>query len=99
MNVLNLVNTQNPAAVCREARQVHATLYGDDDGFVSLAFEWFLEAFSGRYRDYQAVDMAYHDREHTMQGTLCYVRLMQCRSDAGADPKIPENIQAYRFNL
>lgn len=97
MNDLNMVNTKDPAAVCRVARQVHAALYGADDGFIARAFQCFVEAFAGKYRDYQPVDMAYHDREHTMQGTLCYVRLMHCRSESGVDPQIAEKM--FRLGL
>lgn len=92
MNDLNIVDTRDPAAVCREARQIYTALYGLDNDFVPRAFDWFVEAFAGRYRNYQPVDMAYHDREHTMQGTLCFVRLMHGRHEAGADPSIPEKM-------
>ena len=97
MNDLSMVNTRDPAAVCRETRQIYASLYGDDDGFVSRVFDWFVEAFRGDYRGYQAVDMAYHDREHTMQGTLCFARLMYCRHESGAEPQIPAKM--FRLGL
>ncbi|MFC1680938.1 hypothetical protein ACFL1S_03980 [Pseudomonadota bacterium] len=97
MNDLRMVDTSDPAAVCREVRQVYSALYGEDDGFVSRAFDWFVEAFGGGYRDYQAVDMAYHDREHTMQGTLCFARLIRCRQETGANPQIPEKF--FRLGL
>lgn len=87
------VNTKDPAAVCNQAQLVYYAMYGADSrDFVAQAFEWFVDCFAGRYRDYQAVDMAYHDREHTMQGTLCYVRLMHGRFRAGVEPKVPRHL-------
>lgn len=44
--------------------------------------------FAGRQPDYQAVDLRYHDLEHTLQATLCFARLMLGRYRAGATPAI-----------
>ena len=93
MNMFISVDTKDPAAVCREAQQVYISLFGSDErAFIAYAFDWFLQAFEGSYRDYQAVDMAYHDREHTMQGALCYVRLMHCRYQARVEPVVPRHM-------
>ena len=95
MNCFVQIDTKDPAAVCREAKQVHKWLFGQDEGgevFVERAFDWFVSAFGGQYLDYQAVDMAYHDREHSLQGALCYVRLMYNRHQAGAEPVVPRDM-------
>jgi hypothetical protein len=93
MNCFVQIDTKDPDAVCREAKQVHTWLFGGDgNGFVDQAFDWFVSAFAGDYHDYQAVDMAYHDREHSLQGALCYVRLMYNRHRAGATPVVPRNM-------
>ena len=44
--------------------------------------------FTGRHPDYQAVDLRYHDLEHTLQATLCFARLMAGRHRAGATPSL-----------
>ena len=36
--------------------------------------------FEGRYAGYQAIDMQYHDYEHTLQATLCLVHILEGRS-------------------
>ena len=59
--------------------------------FVSQAFDWAVEAFEGRYRDYQAIDARYHDLEHTLQGTLCYAQILQGRQRARATPALPDD--------
>lgn len=56
--------------------------------FVPRAFEWLEQCFAGGYADYQAVDARYHDLEHTLQGTLCFVRLLDGRHAAQATPPI-----------
>src|SRR5678815_438867 len=61
-------------------------------GFVATVFGWATDYFGGRYRDYQAVDASYHDMEHTMQGTLCMVRLLQGRWRAGVEPALTEHM-------
>jgi hypothetical protein len=42
--------------------------------------------FTGHYLDYQAVDLGYHDFEHTLQATLCFARLFAGRHVARAEP-------------
>ena len=59
---------------------------------MSRAFGWASECFTGRYRDYQAVDARYHDFEHTLQGTLCLARLLCGRHAAGAEPKLSQRM-------
>ncbi len=53
------------------------TLFCDVDAF-----------FGGRHPDYQAVDLRYHDLEHTLQATLCFARLIVGRHRAGATPAL-----------
>jgi len=84
-----VIDTKDPAAIYDQVQQIYNRLFGEDNlNFVAQAFGWFVDCFAGRYRDYQAVDMAYHDREHTLQGTMCFATLMQGRHQAGAEPVI-----------
>jgi hypothetical protein len=83
------IDTKNPGSVQQEAERVYRALYPENDPqFVSSAFQWVVDAFSGRYRDYQAIDASYHDLEHTLQGVLCLVRLLDGRHAAGAVPAL-----------
>jgi len=84
------VNTQEPGAVQQEVGLAYTAMYPDGDlGFVPRVFGWALECFEGRYRDYQAVDLLYHDLEHTLQGTLCLGRILRGRHVAQAEPELP----------
>jgi len=60
--------------------------------FVPRVFGWAIECFTGSYKDYQAVDAVYHDFEHTLQGTLCLVRLLRGRHLAGAHPQLTQRM-------
>ncbi len=42
--------------------------------------------FEGKRPGYQAIDMSYHDFEHTLQATVCLVRLLQGRNKTEDSP-------------
>jgi len=84
-----LVATKDPTAVEAESQAAFLTIFPSGERlFVPRIFGWVIEAFTGNYRDYQAVDAHYHDFEHTLQGTLCFVRLLRGRHLAGAQPAL-----------
>ena len=87
------VATNDPTAVEVEVQAAYvATFERADPFFVPRVFGWAIECFTGNYRDYQAVDALYHDFEHTLQGTLCMVRLLRGRHLAGARPPLTERM-------
>lgn len=84
------VDTRDIGAVCAEADRLYRSMYADaDPRFLPSARDWFRAVFGGEYGDYLPIDVPYHDREHTMQGLLCLVRLLHGRHEAGAQPGIP----------
>src|SRR5436190_18458468 len=83
------VDTRSVQAVRTQAIQVFLRLFPKGDSrCIHRAFDWAEAAFSGRYADYQAIDAKYHDFEHTLQGTLCYVTLLDGYQRAGAQPPL-----------
>src|SRR5687768_6660290 len=83
------VVTKDPTAVAVEVQTAYRAMFPDADPlFVSRAFGWASECFTGRYDDYQAIDARYHDFEHTLQGTLCLARLLHARHRAGSQPQL-----------
>ena len=87
------VDTSDPVAVEAEVQKAYLAMYPRaGHQFVPRAFGWVIESFSGGYADYQPVDALYHDLEHTLQGTLCMVRLLHGRFRAGAQPEIPQRL-------
>jgi len=87
------VATSDPTAVKTEVQAAYIAMFplGDYE-FVFRAFGWAEDSFAGRHPEYQAIDARYHDFEHTLQGTLCMVRLLRCRHAAGAQPKISQHL-------
>src|SRR5690242_1396048 len=85
------VDTKDPTAVQSEVQTAYKAMFARGNRlFVPRVFGWTIECFEGHYRDYQAVDARYHDFEHTLQGTLCLVRLLRGRHLAGAHPAVTE---------
>jgi hypothetical protein len=81
------VNTKDAVAVEAEVQSAFRAMFPQADaGFVPRIFGWATAAFTGAHPDYQAVDAAYHDFEHTLQGTLCMARLLRTRHASGAQP-------------
>jgi len=89
----NPVATKDPAAVEVEVQAAYVSMFpGGDQFFVPGVFGWALDCFSGKYRDYQAVDARYHDFEHTLQGTLCMARLLRGRHFAEVEPRLTQRM-------
>lgn len=87
------VATNDPAAVAAAVQSAYLAAYPDGDRmFVPRIFSWAVDYFTGRYDDYQAVDVSYHDFEHTLQATLCLARILQGRHQALATPVLPRKM-------
>jgi hypothetical protein len=83
-------STRDPNAVAAEVQSAYRAMFPEGDPlFVSRAFGWTLQAFRGELPEYQPVDTRYHDLEHTLQGTLCFARLLWSRHRVGAEPLVP----------
>lgn len=92
------VATNNPAAVKTEVQAAYLAMFPQGDHeFVARVFSWAEDCFAGRHPDYQASDARYHDLEHTLQGTLCFARLLRGRQAAGAKPRISQ--RNFEFGL
>ena len=87
------VDTKDSSAVLREVEAVYSSMFPNGQAdFVSTAFGWTLDSFAGKYDNYQPIDARYHDLEHTMQGTLCFARLLQGYQRTQAEPKLTEEM-------
>jgi hypothetical protein len=93
MQMYSSVSTKDPAAVEVEVQAACLSMFPKADPlFVPRVFGWAIECFTGHYRDYQAVDALYHDFEHTLQGTLCFARLLHARQRTGAQPALTQRM-------
>jgi len=90
------VDTRNPQAVEEQARLTYLRLFPDaDPSFITQSFDWARQCFSGQVGEYLPIDARYHDFEHTLQGTLCLIRLLEGRHLAHAKPLVDQ----HRFKL
>ena len=56
------VVTKDPTAVEVEVQAAYRAMFPEGDrAFVPQAFAWAEDCFTGKFRDYQAVDARYHD--------------------------------------
>ncbi|MEW6157717.1 MAG: hypothetical protein AB1813_09805 [Verrucomicrobiota bacterium] len=87
------VDTKDPSAVEAEVQSTYRSMFPQgNELFVPRAFFWAIDCFTGHYRDYQQIDARYHDFEHTLQGTLCMVRLLDGRYRANIQPELNQRI-------
>jgi hypothetical protein len=83
------IDTRSAPAVVAAVKALFAEMFPDaPPDWISTIFCDIEAFFDGRHPDYQAVDLRYHDLEHTLQATLCFARLMAGRFRAGAAPAI-----------
>lgn len=82
------VDTKHPAAVAETVKAAFGVI-GAEASF-SLLDRLFADVsgmFEGRYAGYQAIDMEYHDYEHTLQATVCLTHMLLGRR---LTPDLPE---------
>jgi hypothetical protein len=85
------IDTKNPAAVVLAVKDAFAGI-GAQSSFPLLdrLFADVQGMFAGEYAGYQAIDMHYHDYEHTLQATWCLVAILQGRSRTPDKPVLTQ---------
>lgn len=83
------VDTKNAPAVASFVEAKFAQMYpGASLTWLRRMFEDIENLFVGRHPDYAAIDLRYHDLEHTLQATVCLVLLLEGRHAAGVEPRV-----------
>ena len=83
------VDTKDPRAVCAYVRTVFVRLgWGQSVPLLEQVFTDVALLFNGSYKGYRAIDMAYHDFQHTLQATVCLVDIIQGRHRARVLPEL-----------
>jgi hypothetical protein len=81
------IDTKNPAVVARMVKEAFAEIGAQASApLLERLFADVTDMFEGRYPGYQAIDMFYHDYEHTLQATVCLIHLLQGRSNSTDKP-------------
>lgn len=83
------MNTKEPAAVWRFVAASFRRMYPRRPTTrLRRVFGLAMDLFAGRHPDYAPIDLRYHDREHTLQATVCLISLLEGRRFAGVEPAI-----------
>ncbi|MBM3855533.1 MAG: hypothetical protein FJ399_20660 [Verrucomicrobia bacterium] len=83
------VDTKNAPAVAHFVEAKFAAMYsGASLVWLERIFHDIEELFCGRHPDYAAVDLRYHDLEHTLQACVCITLLLEGRHAAGVEPRV-----------
>jgi hypothetical protein len=83
------VDTKNASAVAAWVEQKFASMYGaNSSDWIGRLFSDVETLFAGRNPDFSAIDLRYHDLEHTLQATVCLVELLQGCQQSPDGPKI-----------
>jgi hypothetical protein len=76
-DITGTVNLEDPAAVCRAAREILEHRYpGSDFAILDQVFEDVRRLFKGEMPGFQACDTKYHDLRHTLDIALAMARLL-----------------------
>ena len=90
------LDTKNPATVASYCGGVFADMFpGARPLWLDRVFADVARLFSGEHPAYAAVDLKYHDLEHTLQATLCLTQILAGRHAAAVQPPL----SARQFEL
>ena len=84
-----LVDTKDATAVASFVTARFAGIHpGASLRWLDSLFRDVHDLFTGHGSDYAAVDLRYHDLEHTLQAAVCITLLLEGRQRAGEDPML-----------
>lgn len=90
------VDTKDGPAVAAFVRKKFAKMYPNASlVWLETIFEDVVKLFSGLHPEYAAIDIRYHDLEHTLQATVCLTLILEGRHAARVEP----NLNARQFEL
>lgn len=89
---LDEINTSDYRAVEKAVIEAQRDAFPDADSvMIAQLFSDVNEIFSGNFWEYQAIDTVYHDLEHTLLATLCWLRLLTNRHFQKVTPVLEDN--------
>lgn len=86
------IDTKSASAVAAAVHQAFREAWPQQPAtaFIDRLFTDVTAMFAGRYPGYQAIDMFYHDFEHTLQATVCLIHLLSGRHRTGDEPPLTQ---------
>jgi hypothetical protein len=90
------VDTTDAKAVARFVQQKRSAMFGRGKSpWLARVLRDVSALFAGKNPDYAAIDLQYHDFEHTLQATVCLVLILEGRARRRLRPQL----QARDFDL
>ena len=90
------IDSKNSDTVAKATLGVLQEMFsGLESPLIRRLFRDVEDMFHGRYLDYQPIDTPYHDLQHTLQVTWCFVQMLGGRHAAGIEPRM----NARQFEL
>ena len=87
--MLPSVDTKNASAVAAYVEGVYTAMYGGHTfAWLDRVFRDVEDLFAGRHPDYAAIDLHYHDLEHSLQATVCLAQILAGRHAAEVEPRL-----------
>lgn len=81
------IATKDPAAVAAHAKAIFAACdWQSSHLLLERLFADVTALFTGTWPGYRAIDMRYHDFEHTLQATVCFLDILRGRQRAAEIP-------------
>jgi hypothetical protein len=85
----HVIDTEQPDGVAQAVKAVFGKIWGEwSFPLLDRVFADVTGMFEGRYPGYQAIDMEYHDYEHTLQATVCQAHLLEGRALTADTPTL-----------
>lgn len=83
------VDTSDPQAVAEFVQMKFAGMFAKEEPqWLKRIFQDVTTLFTGNHPDYSAIDLHYHDFEHTLQATVCLVLILEGRHRGGVKPRL-----------
>jgi hypothetical protein len=80
------IDTSSVDKTCEEVVSLGEKYFQESNSSdIKHIFKRFSDLYEGRDLDYQGIDVAYHDLEHTLQVTMCMARLVTNRHNDDTD--------------
>lgn len=89
MTAPHAIDTENPRAVAQALKALLAVSGGEGSfTLIDQAVADVAKMFCGEWPGYQAIDMEYHDLDHTFQVTMCMAYLLNGAAEASDRPAL-----------
>ncbi|HEY4249176.1 MAG TPA: HD domain-containing protein [Lacunisphaera sp.] len=81
------IDTKSPAAVVAVVKNAFALISAQASfSLLDRLFADVTNMFNGKHPGYLGIDMHYHDYEHTLQATVCLIKILEGRHRSGDKP-------------